>query len=293
MKRLLLPLLSLFLSNILSAQGDLLGELEKETGNQGPKFTTASFKSTRVVTTQSLENVAPGVLDFRISHRFGPLSSGAYELFGLDQATLRLGFEYGVKPWLMLGVGRSSLGKTYDGFAKVKLLRQRTDGSMPITLIYNPSIELESVRYGDTTFFARRLVYVHQLIAGSKLSDKISVQLMPTVVHRNYVQDEVGKNDVVAMGAGGRLRLSRRVTFNADYFHVMPGGLDARYTNPLSLGVDIETGGHVFQLHLTNSPAMTEGRYISQTQGDWLGGDIHFGFNISRVFTIKSYAVAL
>ncbi len=270
------------------AQGDLLSQLENDSAAEKPRaYTSATFKSTRVVTSQSTEIVSPGELDFRISHRFGRLNSGAYEAFGLDQATLRLGFEYGISPWLMAGVGRSSLGKTYDAFLKIKLLRQTDDGRMPVTVLYVPLIEAETVRYPDSNYLSRRLTYTHQLIIGSKLSDKFSLQLMPALVHRNFVPDDQ-KNDILAAGIGGRMRLTRRTTLNADYFHVPDAsGRGAGATNPFSVGVDIETGGHVFQLHLTNSPSMTDGSYITRTRGDWFGGDIHFGFNISRVFTIS------
>jgi hypothetical protein len=254
-------------------------------------FTYATFKTTRVVNGQSVEQVPAGEMIFIISHHFGRLNQGPYELFGLDQGTIRLGLEYGIKPWLTVAVGRSSFEKTYDGFVKARLLRQSSGSrAMPVTLSYFGGTALNSLRWQDTTrenFFSSRLSYTHQILIARKFSDMFSVQLSPTLVHRNLVKTAAEPNDVYAVGAGGRLRLSRRTTFNAEYFFVLPGQLPAANTNSLSLGVDIETGGHVFQLHLTNSYGMFERNFITENTGKWSKGDIYFGFNITRVFTLR------
>ena len=253
-------------------------------------YAFATFKTTRVVNGQSVEQVAKKELVFVISHHIGRVNQGAYELFGLDQGTIRLGFEYGLTPWITLGIGRSSFEKTFDGFAKVRLLRQSSGKRlMPFTMTYFVSNALNSMKWLDTSrenYFSSRLSYTHQLLIARKFSDIFSAQLSPTLVHKNLVQKSSDPNDIYAIGAGGRLRLNRRTTLNAEYFYVIPGQLSPGSSNSLSLGVDIETGGHVFQLHLTNSVGMFERNFITENTGKWSKGDLYLGFNITRVFTL-------
>jgi hypothetical protein len=253
-------------------------------------YTTATFKTTRLIDGHSVENAAPGVLDFKISHRFGTIggvNGGAYNLFGLDNATMRMGLDYGLTNSLMVGFGRSTILKTFDAFFKWKILRQSSGKqNMPVTLSYVPTVGLISFRDTATyKFFSSRLNFTHQLLVARKFSEGLSLQLMPTVVHRNYPVDN-GPNDVFAIGIGGRQKLSKRTSFNVEYYYQLPGYRVPGSTNVLSLGFDIETGGHVFQLHFTNSSSMTESNFITGNKGSWGNGDILFGFNISRVFTI-------
>ncbi len=253
-------------------------------------YTIATFKSTRVINGHSVENVAGGVMDFRISHRFGQLDQGFYDMFGLDVATMRLGFEYGINDRLMVGLGRSTYEKTYDGFVKYKLLRQSTGKkNMPITASYMGATTVNTLKWVDPTrenYFTSRLNYVHQLLIGRKFSSSTSLQLSPTLVHRNLVSKSIYKNDVFAIGIGGRQKINNRISLNAEYFYVLPNQIDPAFKNSLSLGFDVETGGHVFQLHFTNSTPQIEKGFIAETTGSWLKKGIHFGFNISRVFTV-------
>lgn len=270
-----------------STEVDLLSLLgEDETID----YTTATFKGTRNINGHTIENVAGGVLDFRISHRFGFINTGAYELFGLDGATLRLGLEYGINDRLMVGVGRASFNKAFDGFVKYKILRQsKGKRNMPITMTWFSSIVCNSIKWQypeRENYFSSRLYYSHQLLIGSKINNDLSLQMSPTLIHRNMVATEEDKNDVYAVGALGRYKLTQRLSINAEYFYVLPNQIGSEFTNSASIGVDIETGGHVFQLHFTNSTAMTEPGFITETVGIWKEGDIHFGFNVSRVFTI-------
>lgn len=261
-------------------------------GDEGPKteYATASFKTTRIVNSHSLENTHHGVLDVKISHRFGFINSGVYEIFGLDQASIRLGLDYGVTDWLMVGLGRSSFEKTYDGFVKARILRQSSgERKMPITLSWLSTMTINTLRWAypeRVNFSTSRYAYAHQLIVGRKFSEGFTLQLMPSVVHRNLVATADDAHDIFAMGAGGRLKLTKRIALNAEYYYAHPNQLDAGRRNSLSVGFDIETGGHVFQLHFSNSTHMVEKGFITETTGNWLDGDIHFGFNISRVFTV-------
>jgi hypothetical protein len=292
MKHLSLVFLSLLIVPGIYAQDDLLNMLNDSTSGE-INYTTATFKSTRIMNGHSIERMPPGQLDFRISHRFGTLNSGPYEFFGIDQSSVHFGFEYGILNWLMVGVGRGTYEKTFDGFAKFTLLRQSTGTRvMPVSVSAFSSVAVTSARWPDnsrTNYFSSRLSYVHQLLIARKINQSFSVQIAPSFVHRNLVATELDPNDLYAIGAGGRAKLTRRISFNAEYYYLLNSKtyISQEIYNPLSLGFDIETGGHVFQLIFTNSLAMIEKGFIGETTGSWLKGDIHFGFNISRVFTLK------
>lgn len=254
-------------------------------------YTTATFKTTRIINGHSVENTGKGVLDFRISHRFGELNSGAREFFGLDNANTRIGFDYGVTDWLSVGIGRSSFDKEYDGFAKVRILRQTEDDKMPVTVSYVGfasvnDLPAPTLATGQEWHFSNRLYYANQVLLARKFSQAFSMQIMPTHIHYNLVDSASEPNDMFAIGVGGRLKLSSRISLNAEY-HYLAGDKLNNAHNSLSVGFDIETGGHVFQLMLTNAISMTERSFIAgQSNSDWADGGIHFGFNISRVFTI-------
>lgn len=275
----------------LNAQ-DLLDEIDKNV-KQTKNYATATFKSTRVINGHSNETMARNHLDFRIAHRFGKLNDGPYNLFGLDQATMRIGLEYGLTDKLMIGLGRSTSQKTYDTFAKYKILRQAKKAS-PIGL--TALVAWDAVSLSTSPQFKyynnlERFTYVGQLLISRKMSEKLSLIISPTYVHRNKVETILDPNDLFLVGAGGRLKITKRTTLNAEYFYRVPVSLEpgllpsSTNYNSLSLGFDIETGGHVFQLHFTNSLGMVERQFLTQTVGQWNKGDIHYGFNISRTFS--------
>lgn len=271
-------------------QDDLLSLLDED--KEVVNFTTATFKSTRIMNGHSIERMPPGQLDFRISHRFGTLNSGAYNFFGLDQSNIHLSFEYGFLKWLMAGIGRGSFEKTFDAFTKFTLLRQSEGArNMPVSASLVQSVVLKTIRFAEerTNYFSSRLAYTTQLLVARKVSPGFSLQLTPSFVHRNLVATELDPNDLYALGAGGRIKLTKRVSFNGEYYYLVnpKDDFSQQIYNPLSLGFDIETGGHVFQLIFTNSLGMIEKSFIGETTGSWGKGDIHFGFNISRVFTLK------
>lgn len=267
---------------------DLLSMLGEE---ETTDYASAAFKTNRVINLHSIENTAAGVLDVKISHRFGFLNGGLYELFGLDGATIRIGADYGITKNLTAGFGRSSHEKTLDGFLKYRFLRQSTGKKkMPITAALFASSAIKTVKWQNPdreNYFSSRMYYTYQLIVGRKFSKSFSLQLSPTVVHRNLVRTNLEKNDVYSLGAATRIKLTKRMAINAEYIYVFENQLAPGYRNSFSLGLDIETGGHVFQLHFTNSTSMIEKGFITETVGDWADGGVHFGFNVSRVFTLR------
>ncbi|UTW65104.1 hypothetical protein KFE94_10470 [bacterium SCSIO 12643] len=268
---------------------DLLDELGEDSTEVN--YATASYKASRIINSISLENTAEGVLDLRISHRFGALNTGVDEFFGLDNAVTRIGFDYGLTPWLMIGVGRSTYEKAYDGFFKAKILRQSTGAkNMPVSLQFFSSMMINSLKAAnpDQDLFTSRMGYTFQAIVGRKINKGTTIQLMPTLVHRNFVETRAESNDVFVLGIGGRQKFSRRAALTYEFHYVLPDQLAPQYVDySFSVGVDIETGGHVFQLFLTNSAGMNEQQFLTQNTGDWADGDIRIGFNISRVFTVK------
>jgi hypothetical protein len=292
MKRLTIFIFLLAFSVSLAAQDDLMGMLNDSTAREA-SYATATFKSTRIINGHSIERMVPGQLDVRISHRFGRVNLGPYEFFGLDQSNMHFSLEYGVTKWLMLGAGRGSYEKTFDGFAKYSILRQSTGGrNMPVSVSALTSIAVNSLKWADparNNYFSSRVSYVGQIMIARKFSQSFSLQLTPTMVHRNLVPTEMDPNDIFAIGAGGRIKLTKRISLNAEYYYMINDkkNMSEKIYNPLSFGFDIETGGHVFTLLFTNSLQMIEKGFVGQTTGNWLKGDIHFGFNISRVFTLK------
>ncbi|MEO8085273.1 MAG: DUF5777 family beta-barrel protein [Bacteroidota bacterium] len=268
---------------------DLLDLLE----NEAPKkeFVKNAFKSTRVINGHSMEMLGAGVLDFRIMHRFGRLNGGAYNLYGLDQATIRFGFDYGISKRLTAGIGRSSSKKELDGFLKYRLIWQSTgEKSIPFSVLLVSGMTMNMLKQPDVSekpyYYSNRLGYYYQAIIGRKFSEKFSLQLTPTFVHRNYVQMNNDPNDVYAVGLGSRIKLSKRIALTEDFYYVINKSASENFQNCLSLGIDIETGGHVFQIQFTNALGMNERAFITETDGNWGKGDIQLGFNISRVFTI-------
>ena len=294
LKLLLLANLFGFFSEKITAQDttNLITQLERENQENKTAYAVATFKTTRIVDGQSSENLPKYVLDVRISHRFGPLSSGAYNFFGLDNATMRLGFDYGITNNFMFGIGHSTYQKTYDAFFKVKLLRQ-SDGVVktPVTVSFVPVIAINTLKQFDSvkTNFNERVSLVYQLLIARKFSEKLALQIMPTFIQADKISFSHHKQNILAIGIGGRHRVSKRVNINIEYYYQLTEDRDRGSHNVLSFGVDIGTGGHVFQLHVTNSAGLTEKSFISETTGRWDKSNIMFGFNISRVFQLKKH----
>ena len=263
---------------------DLLDEPELESTD----YTTATFKTNRVVNGHSIETVAKNEFDFKISHRFGFLSGGPYDMFGLDQATMRICGYYGITDNLNVGLGRSTVDKTYDGFVKYKFVKQSTGlKTMPVTATWISHMGITTLKWPQPdrkNYFSSRLHYTHQLLIARKFTEGLSIQLSPTLVHKNIVDSTKFKNDILSLGVGVRQKLTSRTTLNLEYYYVIPNQLEEDKTNVLSVGFDIETGGHVFQLFFTNSSGPFEKAFITDTKAKWLYGDIRFGFNIARVF---------
>ena len=270
---------------------DLLSELDKET-KPTTEYTSSTFKGTRLINGQTVETKGKGALEFIFAHRFGAINGGVYELFGLDQAYVRLGLEYGITDRLGVGIGRNSVDKTMDSYLRYKVLRQSSGAvNMPFTITAFGIAGLRtSPKKADASYDIQlkdRMSYTGQLLIARKFNSNLSLQLMPSIVHKNTVDKSIEKNDQLALGVGGRLKVSRSMALTTEYYYRFNVPDANPYYNPLGFGIDIETGGHVFQLVMTNSRGLTERAYLTETADDFFTGAIHLGFNITRTFQIK------
>jgi len=217
------------------------------------------------------------VMDVKINHRFGAVGLGSYEAFGLDNASVRMGAEYGIVPNLALNLGRSSLNRMVDAGLKYRIMHQTNDNHRPVSLL----VYVGAARSVIPTNTNKIMDYTGQLIIGRKISDGLSIQLSPSYV-------SMGRGgETVVLGLGMRQKITKRTTFNLEYIPAIARPMGrVVYSNSLSVGVDIETGGHVFQLHFTNSSGMAEPQFIAYNTDTWANQGFRFGFNISRVFTV-------
>lgn len=286
----------LFFSCPLMAQDDdLLGELEADLDS--PQSVVAAFKGLKIVNFESTKLAGHKDFYFIVSHRFGTVKNGIDDLFGLDQAVTQLKFIYGLRPWLNLGFARSSLQKTYGLHAKYRLIQQQKEGN-PFTVVGYNLVTINTALDKDlftNLEFNDRVTYTSQILISSKVSQNLSLLLAPTFIHENLATRSIGgdsdaleffdeDNNQFALGLGGRYKLNKRWSINMDYGWHLNRNSNSNFKNPLSIGVDLETGGHVFQLHFTNAQGMFEDGYLVRAAGDWGDGDFFFGFNLSRVF---------
>jgi hypothetical protein len=248
-----------------------------------------TFKATQIINTPTVEAPGKGGLQFLIMHRFGRINEGGYALFGLDNAVIRFGLDYGINDRFSIGVGRSSLEKTYDASFKWKMLRQ-AENKLPVSVSLYELLTRTTLRVTDKPYFTGkyRNAYESALLIARKFSPRLSLQAAPIWLHYNLVPTSRDQNDVFAFSFGGRMKLTKRMSINAEY-NLLPTdqlpGTDIFHS--LSFGIDLETGGHVFQLIFSNSDGMIGPYYLGKTTGSWGNGDIFFGFNISRAFHLK------
>jgi hypothetical protein len=246
-----------------------------------------AFKGTRVGNGQSTTLPGAGELHMFIGHRFGKVSGGFYEFFGLDQATMRMGFDYGINNWLAAGFGRSTLEKTWDIYAKTGITRQASGNSpLNVTLYAASSINtLKNVYPSENDGFGDRISLTFKGLISRKF-ERFSLMIAPIYLHNFYDPGASGAVDIFSTGMAARVRLSKFLDLTAEYYAsiIKP---PYEISNPFTLGLDIDTGGHLFQLVFTNSQGMFEKALLSNTNGKWTQGDIYFGFNLVRTFYMK------
>lgn len=290
MKKYLLLLLFCCSYSLLAQEDDLEAILNAETANVTIPV-TGTFKSTYLQNGRTVERATKGELEFRVNHRFGAVSSGAYEFFGLDESSSLIALDYGITDWLALGVSRATIDKCWSGNARFTLLRQ-TEGykAMPISASYILDAAYKTSKLTDDNPYDKtenRLFYTHQLLIARKFTTDLSVQIMPTLVHRNLVES-YNDNDLYAIGLGGRYRFTNWVAIAGEYYYGINKDLVAgsEMSDSWSLGIDIDTGGHIFQLLVTNSAYLLPHQYLSRSNGQISDGTVHIGFNLMRMFSL-------
>ncbi|MBL4652252.1 MAG: hypothetical protein JKY53_05220 [Flavobacteriales bacterium] len=291
-------ILFIVFTQISFAQDDLMNMLEEETKEElGNEKVQATFKTQKLISAQTTETVKAKTLDFRIAHRFG--SIGLYDIHGLHgfdfSNDIRMSFDYGITDNLQLGIARSKQNELIDGSIKYRLLTQTVNNKIPVSvaflaqMAFTPQIDPDSLYLKNV----HRLSYTYQLIIARKFGPKISVEILPTINHRNIIRkyvnnDAVEANTMLALGAGGRFKISPRTAILIDYFYIFSPYRqnNSGFSNPLGIGLEIETGGHVFHATLTNAAGIVESNFLPNTTESWKGLGIKLGFNISRVFNI-------
>lgn len=295
MKKIILSLSLIICSStafFAQSPDDLLNMVEEKPKKE---FVTATFKTTRLINFHTVEVLSKRSLDFRISHRFGDFNTGAYNAWGVDGgANIRLALEYTHGSRLMFGIGRTSGKKIADGFLKYRLLKQTTKGGgMPISLTLFTSVYhtfMQNVLIdGENKYktIPDRLSYCHQIMVGRKFSSRFSFQLTGAMVHFNLVDKITDKNDCFVVGAVTRFKFAKRQAITLEYGYRLNKYSKDKYYDSFGIGYDLETGGHVFQIHLTNSFGLTEDQYFMYTNTSWDNWGIRLGFNISRVFSLQ------
>lgn len=282
MRNIILPLACLLLlGGCACAQEDLLSQLDSTQVQD--TYATAAFKGLQVITLQSTKMPAKKEFYFVVSHRFGTVKGGISEFFGFDDATTKIGGIYGLTDWLAVSGSRHTLSKVYETSVKYRLARQ--SDLFPFEIVGYNTLDINSLLKKDDypkIEFSDRLTYITQLIVSRKISERLSLELVPSYIHKNLYNPEIENDNQFALGYGGRMKISKRLSVNLEYAYNF--NKPDFYKNPLSVGLDVETGGHIFQLLFTNSQSMTESGYLTSAAGDWGKGDFFFGFNLYRVF---------
>ena len=270
-----------FIFTIIYAQDDLLTLIDDQ--ETTPVKVQGTFKATRIVNAQSIELPRKKTLEFIMFHRFGSMTNGFYDLYGLDNAAIRFDLNYGHNEYFSFGFGRSSLNKTYDIYTKTKILSQKTNSLHPLASVAFFT-KLEITTQDKNEIFSNRLIYDFQILIARKINSKISVQIAPTLIHKNLIQPSEVGNNLFSIGVGGRLKITNRFSINGDTFFPIGERNETTFKQSWGLGCDIDTGGHVFQLMITNVQGSYESAYIEEANGTMKNSNIYFGFNITRAF---------
>lgn len=304
-----LLVLIFFSSPLFSQDIDLMSLVDSiATSGEKNEKVFATFKTTKIISAQSTETVKGKHLDFRITHRFGNIGTtsngGAHTLWGLDNSDdIRISFDYGITDQLQIGIARSKKNELLDGSVKYRFLEQTTNNKIPVSAVLYSCMGISPQKaeqfYSGTVDvnqkFTQRISYTTQLVIARKFNRAFSFEIIPGYTHRNFVKRHINNNNnaeeengFFSVGAGARLKLTKRFSLIADYFYVISdyrkNNTEAPYYMPLALGFEIETGGHVFHLNLTNASGINENNYLPYTSDSWSAGGYKFGFNISRVF---------
>lgn len=286
MKQITIILFCLFNISFAIAQDDLLNELESNTNLE--TYELPAFKAMKIGNLQSTKIANKGDFYMIVSHRFGTLKNGLQTFFGFDDANTKMQLLYSFIEGVQVSLSRESLNRTYAGALKVRLYKQST--KFPLNIVAygtaNMNTLINETQYPELKF-GDKMSYAGQLLVSRRVTKNLSLQISPSFIRQNLQDLRVTKtlnHNQFVMGLGGRIKVSKRTSLNADYAYNFNRATNSLYRNPLTLGLDIETGGHVFQLLFSNAQSTNEPGFLSNAEGNWAKGDVFFGFNVVRVF---------
>lgn len=264
-------------------------------------FVPKTFASTRIICGHSVETLPKGTMDFRIEHRFGDMfgtNGGAQNMFGFDNLSdIRIALEYGITKNMMVGFGRSKgtsapFHSLLDGFVKYKILAQGKSSPISLTAVtgltftyMKASNDISQVNHFPK--LSHRFAYFTQINAARRFGDRLSLALMPTLVHQNYVAAN-DQNDVFALGGAIRFKLTNRFALLTEYYHTFASeGLrpTSMYKRSLAFALEWYTFGHTFIINVTNAAGIGETQFVNNTYSDWLKGQFRIGFCVARKFS--------
>jgi hypothetical protein len=280
-------ILAFFTSYKVMAQQDTLELITDDDVVTKQMVRLKYFNSTRTINTHSVEFLPKGYLDLRILHRFGAVKNGFKDLFGLDFASMRMGLDYGLSNKVTVGIGRTTLRKELDAFAKFKLLGSSKNLPIEAFTIIGASRTTGTAFDDLGNEIKDKNAFFAQIGIATLIKNRVALQITPTYVNQGLIEDVKNKNNIFSVGIDTRFKLKHNLSFVAEYFANVSGLNNDVYKNPLSIGFDFETGGHVFQLHFSNTSGMAERAFITRTTSTWGKGEIRFGFNLSRLFQVK------
>ncbi len=272
-----------------------------QTQEEEETFVPKTFASTRIICGHSVETLPERTLDFRIEHRFGDMfgvNGGVQNMFGFDNlADIRIALEYGITKNMMVGFGRSKGTNTpyrslLDGFLKYRVLSQGKESPISLSAIAGASFTYmtASSDISQVSHFPKvshRFAYFTQLNAARRFGDRVSIALMPTLVHQNYVASN-NQNDVFAIGAAARVKLTSRFALITEYYHTFAAaGLrpTSEFKRSLAFALEWYTFGHTFTINVTNAAGIGETQFVNNTYSDWLKGQFRLGFCVARKFS--------
>lgn len=273
--------------------------LNSLSANNKSEPVNAAFKSTHVILTETPETNKKNNLNFLVVHRFGDIGStegGGKTLWGLDNSSdIYIGFEYGLTNNLDIDFGRSKYEQLIEAGLKYNFLQQTSDNSIPVAIKLLAHIGLKPYHVNTNVFddYSNRLNYFYQLIIARKFSSRLSLQVAPSFLRNNlpFPYLEGNEQNIFSLSASGRFKITKRMGIVVDYAHPFSSFRDhsssPKFYDPSGVGFEVETGGHVFTLNLTNAQAISPINYLSDTESKWTKGQYRLGFTITRIFDLN------
>lgn len=289
-------LIALTLSAYQSTAQNMDSLMRNISSDQEPEVVAASFKSSRLILSQTTTMVKKYDLDFKVIHRFGDIGGtdgGSKTLYGFDNSSdIYIGFEYGISDRFNISFGRSKYEQLLDLQLKYALLQQKVKGGSPLSVSALIKTGFTPYKVNTTVFdsYGNRFSHFVQAIISRKFSPDLSLQVTPGFLFRNVVLGVGDEKTMFSTGIAGRYKFTKRFGVVADYYLInsdyRKNNTNTNFYNPLGLGIEIETGGHVFTMNFANSKAIVENNFLPGSTSSWTKGQYRFGFTISRMFTL-------